>query len=189
MAPCSTSNNVDCSVHCARVVRFFRVHTSVLHHHKKMTIKNKPDWRSFWMIQMRTKYIISLPGTWDKFFHSYVHAHKMLCPPYISARAAASFPFPLVLQMIPPGRNICRKSTRGPDEQQRSARAAFVCPLMQDIFQWTYTAQNPPSSHVLYQLCRNETSHNQSSTLQVTRIRNCVRPFYRYKRKCYDYRA
>lgn len=136
---------------------------------------------------MRTKYKISLPGIWDKFFHSYVHARKMLCPPYISARASASFLFPLVLQMNPPGRNICPKSTRGPDEQQRSAKAAFVCPLMQDIFQWTCTAQNPPSSHVLYQLCRNETSHNQSSTLQVTRSRICVRPFSIYKRKCYDY--
>ena len=106
--------------------------------------------------------ILSIPGKWGMFSHSYGCGQRIQCPLCTSARAFANFPFPWAPHMSHPPN--MRRNNLELDEQQRSTMAVSAYQLMQDIFRWTCTAQNPPSNHVRYQLCRSGTCHNQLNT-------------------------
>ena len=107
---------------------------------------------------------LTIPGKWGISFHSYGHGHKMQCLPCTSAKAFASFPFPLALRMIPPGHTIHWRNIQGHDEKQRLTMVVSFYLLMQGNAQWTCTVLFPPSSHAHCQLYRSETCHNLLNT-------------------------
>ena len=76
--------------------------------------------------------ILSIPGKWGMFSHSYGCGQRIQCPLCTSARAFANFPFPWAPHMSHPPN--MRRNNLELDEQQRSTMAVSAYQLMQDIF-------------------------------------------------------